>query len=122
MKRDAVNRNDLNALLGQGCSFKGTLTFHGTVLIDGTVEGEVSTDDVILIGQQGSVIGDVRGGEVVIGGRLEGTVNAKKVYLKSGGTMKGTLVTAALEVEDGAWFDGESRMQKAAEGGKAQKG
>jgi cytoskeletal protein CcmA (bactofilin family) len=122
MKRDPVNRNDLNALLGQGCSFKGILTFHGTVLIDGTVEGEVHTDDIILIGQQGSVLGDVKGGEVVIGGRMEGTVNAKKVYLKSGGSMKGTLVTAALEVEDGAWFDGESKMLAAGEQGKGEKG
>jgi cytoskeletal protein CcmA (bactofilin family) len=45
MKKDRlpVGNDNLNAFLGEGTSFKGNLTFEGTVRIDGKLEGEIFT-------------------------------------------------------------------------------
>src|SRR5947209_13636756 len=41
----------LNALLGRGSEFDGKLSFEGTVRIDGTFTGEISTNDMLIIGR-----------------------------------------------------------------------
>ena len=38
----------LNTFLGEGTSYKGTLSFEGTVRIDGQLAGEVFTADTLV--------------------------------------------------------------------------
>ena len=43
-------KGDLNAFLGEGTTFKGNLTFEGTVRVDGKLTGEIYTKDTLVIG------------------------------------------------------------------------
>ena len=46
----AETGDDVNAFVGKGVVFKGTITYSGTVRIDGTLDGEVHTEGVLLVG------------------------------------------------------------------------
>ena len=54
---------EINTLLGSGSEFDGKLTFEGTVRIDGTLRGEVFSDDVLVVGEGAVVEADVDIGE-----------------------------------------------------------
>lgn len=48
----ADGTGDISAFVGKGVEFKGTITYSGTVRIDGRLDGEIHTDGVLLIGRK----------------------------------------------------------------------
>ena len=51
-KDQVENIKDIKAYLGEDTIFSGTLTFNGAVRIDGRMDGEVHTDDTLIIGER----------------------------------------------------------------------
>ena len=68
----------IKAYLGSDALFKGTLSFEGTVRIDGKFEGTVQTNDTLVIGETGDMQADIDVGILVCKGKLKGTVVASK--------------------------------------------
>ena len=109
---------ELVAYLYKGSRVAGQLTFHGPARIDGNVEGEVSCQDVLTIGQEADVRAKISGKVIVIRGRVEGDVVAKeKVELMAPARLFGNIYAPRLIVSEGVVFDGYCSM-----GGVRQKG
>ena len=67
----------IKAYLGTDALFKGTLSFEGTVRIDGKFEGQVNTNDTLVIGETGDMRADVKQGAIEwSGGSVEKNRNA----------------------------------------------
>ena len=49
-KNNIENIKDIKAYLGEDTVFSGTLSFNGVVRIDGKMDGEVNTDDTLIVG------------------------------------------------------------------------
>lgn len=104
--------NTLKAYLGEDAEFKGTLSFEGTVRIDGKFEGQVITEDTLVVGEGGQVLADITAGIVICKGRIEGTVIASKtIEIHTNAQVVGTIRTPSLSVELGAVLDGNCDMQ-----------
>ena len=103
---------EVGTLLGKGASFSGTLTFFGSVRIEGEFEGNVVSDDTLVIAPGGIVRGKVNVGKLVItGGVLEGDVVAKEsVEILPEGKLVGEVTTPVFQIEKGAIFLGTSKM------------
>ena len=101
----------IKAYLGSDALFKGTLTFEGTVRIDGKFEGQIDTNDTLVIGQTGDLKGDVKVGTLVCKGQLNGAVVAsKKIEMHPASKIKGDVYTPALSIGLGAVLDGHLNM------------
>src|SRR5262245_38501607 len=97
-----INPADAHTILGREAKFSGKLTFEGAVRIDGNFEGEIFTDDLLLIGPGAEVKAQVNVGSVIINGSVEGDVTAKSsVEIKAPGRLRGNVVTPALIIEKG---------------------
>ena len=106
-----INPADAHTILGREAKFSGKLTFEGAVRIDGKFEGEIFTEDLLLIGPGAEVRAKLNVGSVVINGFVEGDVVAKSsVEIKAPGKLKGNIVTPTLVIEKGVTFDGTCRM------------
>ena len=106
--------NALNALLGRGSEFDGKLSFEGTVRIDGTFAGEITTNDILIIGEGAKVTADITCGSVVINGEVTGNVKATdSVELHKPAKVKGDITSPSLMIEKGVQFDGSSKMDAA---------
>jgi len=104
---------EIRGFLGEGTSFTGALQFDGTVRIDGRFEGDVSGNDLLIIGQPGVVRAEIQVGTVVVNGRVEGNIVAKKrVELMPTARVTGTIKTPGLVVSDGAVFNGTLEMRR----------
>jgi cytoskeletal protein CcmA (bactofilin family) len=105
------NAADAHTILGREAKFSGKLVFEGAVRIDGKFEGEIVTDDLLLIGPSAEVRAQLHVGTVVINGYVEGDVIAKSlVEIKAPGRLRGNIQTPALVIEKGVIFDGTCRM------------
>ena len=101
----------IKAYLGSDALFKGTLSFEGTVRIDGNFEGQVSTNDTLVIGETGDMKADVNVGTLVCKGQLHGAVVASnKIEMHPASKIKGDIQTPALSIALGAVLDGHLNM------------
>ncbi len=102
---------DINAFVGKGVEFKGTISYSGTVKIDGYLDGEIHTDGVLLIGEEAVIQARITAGTIVCKGKVTGDVAAKEcVKLRSPAVMNGSVKTPVLSMEDGVLFNGALEM------------
>jgi len=105
------DENSIDAFLGKNTSFNGTLIFDGLVRIDGNFEGNIKTDDTLVIAGSGNVKAEIEAGNVKISGRFDGIINAKeKVELYKPAYVTGTINTPIFKVEEGVVFNGNCTM------------
>mgnify|MGYP002630502905 CR=1 FL=1 len=108
MKKDDTQ---IKAYMGEDTVFNGSLTFDGTVRIDGKFEGQVNTDDTLIVGETGHLMAEIFAGTVICMGRVEGTIVAsKKVEIHSTSRVVGNVKSPALYIELGGVLDGSCDM------------
>jgi len=101
----------LNALLGAGSVFEGKLHFEGQVRIDGTFTGEITTTDLLIIGEGAKVSATINCGSVEIKGDINGNVNASdSIVLRATARVQADIYAPSLVMDKGAVFEGNSRM------------
>lgn len=102
---------DICAFVGKGVEFKGTITYTGTVRIDGYLDGEIHTDGVLLIGEEAVIQAKITAGTIVCKGKVTGDVVAKEcVKLRAPAVMNGSVKSPVLSMEDGVLFNGALEM------------
>jgi cytoskeletal protein CcmA (bactofilin family) len=107
----AEGAGDISAFVGKGVEFKGTISYSGTVRIDGYLDGEIHTDGVLLIGEEAVIQAKITAGTIVCKGKVTGDVVAKDcVKLRAPAVMNGSVKTPALSMEDGVLFNGALEM------------
>ena len=102
---------DIKAYMGEDTVFNGSLTFDGTVRIDGKFEGQVITEDTLIVGETGYLKAEISAGTVICMGRVEGTGMAtNKVEIHSTSKVVGNVKSPALYIELGGVLDGACNM------------
>jgi len=111
MTSSGTSAGSLGAFLGSGSKIMGQLHFTGPVEIDGQVEGEISAQDKLTIGEAAIVKGTIQGAEILVKGTVQGDVIAsKKLILRKPARIIGNLSTPNLTIEEGVTFDGKCSM------------
>ncbi len=99
-------------IISYGVKLEGKITSDGSIRVDGHILGDINCKGNVTIGEMGEVKGQISGDVITIGGKLNGSVNAKeKLVLESKADFKGDLVTKILAIEAGAKFEGKSSME-----------
>ena len=98
-------------IISNGVKVEGKIFSDGSIRIEGNILGDIDSNGNVTIGELGEVFGKVNGISITIGGKVQGTINAKeKLILESKADLKGDVYTKILVVEAGARFDGKSNM------------
>ena len=107
----AEGTGDINAFVGKGVEFKGTISYSGTIKIDGYLDGEIHTDGVLLVGEEAVIQAKITAGTIVSKGKITGDVVAKEcVKLRAPAVMNGSVKAPVLSMEDGVLFNGALEM------------
>jgi cytoskeletal protein CcmA (bactofilin family) len=102
---------DVSAFVGKGVEFKGTITYKGTVRIDGCLDGEIHTEGVLLVGEEAVITAKVTAGTIVCKGKITGDISAKeKIKLRAPAILNGGVKTPMLSIEEGVLFNGTLEM------------
>ena len=83
----------------------------GTLRIDGLVQGRVNADCVIL-SETGVIKGEIKAGEIIVGGKVEGSLWAQEVVeITAKGKVQGDIFTNKFSVTEGGEFNGKIEMK-----------
>lgn len=77
--------------------------------IDGELEGVVHSKSAVVIGQTGSVVGEIFANKLVVNGKFTGTVEAEVVEIMPLGRLDGKISSQELVVERKGILIGETR-------------
>ena len=114
LKRYDAASSELNALLGVGTEFEGKLGFLGAVRIDGHFSGAITHGDMLIVGEEATVVAEIECGSVVVCGEVTGNIRARtSVELRQQAKVRGDIETPSLTIERGALFEGQIKMVKA---------
>ncbi len=98
-------------LLDKGCEFNGKLSFEGVVRIDGVFQGEIFSQDHLIIGDGAVVEANIQVGVLEVGGSFRGSIIAREKLIVHGtGQIHGEIQTRELEVQAGGLIDGKIDM------------
>ena len=95
-------------LIGGDLRVQGTLKSAGTVHIEGTVEGDVLATSIV-VGEKGSVTGNVAADTIEVHGFVRGNIDARTVALEATAHVIGDTTHQVLRGERGACLDGNYR-------------
>jgi len=111
MRNDAPLPETGLSVIASGMKIVGDIESTGVVKIEGTVEGAVRGARQLLLGRQGTVHGDIRAHEVVIGGTVIGTIVAdERVEIQGTSSVQGDIHTKSIVVLEGGVINGTVRM------------
>ncbi|HDP81113.1 MAG TPA: polymer-forming cytoskeletal protein [Spirochaetes bacterium] len=101
-KGDAVN-----STIGEGSIFEGKFYISGSLKIDGKFEGEIRTDEELVVGETGKVRTNINARSVVVAGTVIGNIRAEdEVRLLETGRVMGDIVTPTLSIQRGVMAQG----------------
>jgi len=110
VKNNGVGKDEVT-IISAGVTIEGKVMSNGSIRIDGVINGNISADGNVTVGENGEINGEVNGEVVTIGGKVIGTIIAReKLTLEAKSVLKGDLNSKILVVEAGAKFDGKSMM------------
>jgi cytoskeletal protein CcmA (bactofilin family) len=109
----AAKKAEYATFLDEGASIEGKFSFTGAVLLNGRLNGEIVSNDTLVVGEKGVVNASIHAGTVRIAGEVVGNVHAT-VRVELGGRARvfGNVDAPVVIIEEGAVFEGHCRMTK----------
>ena len=109
----------VTSVIGPGVVWKGKLSGKGGVRIEGTLDGDINLQGLLVVGETGRVTCEtLRASVVVVAGAVRGDITAEKLEIRSSGRVWGNVITAAFSTEEGAFLRGQVTMEEQGEIGE----
>ncbi len=103
------------SLIDRNSHFNGVFRSAGNVVVEGDFEGEIHCDGTITVAEGATVSGTLTAGMIAIAGQLSGEVRCHGQFeILASGQVSARVVSGAIIVREGAFYEGEMRMQDAA--------
>lgn len=95
-------------LIGSGSRFTGDLECDSDLMVGGSVVGDGDVRGALTLSDGGRWQGEIRAGNAVIGGEVEGSVTiAEKLELRATARIRGSLKARSIAVAKGAIIEGD---------------
>ena len=114
--------NSSGTVIGKGICIRGEVTGQEDFFLDGVLEGNITlTGKRLTVGANGVIHADIVAGDMVVFGRVEGSVKATgRAELKHSAVFIGDISAARLSIEDNATLQGYVDLSEAAQTAKAE--
>ena len=106
----ANNPERLNVIV-EGSKVIGDMITESNLRIDGEIKGNISSAAKVVIGETGSMTGNLTCADADIEGEVKGILKIDGLLtLRSSAKIQGEITTAKFQVEEGAEFSGNCVM------------
>jgi len=102
---------DVVSIIGPGMKIVGDCSSDGTIRVEGQVEGAVKAGKSVVVGEGGTVKGDIATQDAIIAGTVNGSVVAEsRVELQATCRVQGDIRSRRVKLEEGGQVDGQLHM------------
>ena len=109
--KKAVVKSELdapNTIIGKGIYLEAArMTGQESVRIDGAYKGLIEIDGSLVLGDSGSITGDVKANYFLVAGEMNGNINCgSQLHFASTSKVSGDVQTQSLIVDEGSQVSG----------------
>ena len=98
-------------VLSTDVEIKGDIKFSDDLVVDGRIEGSISSNGSLTVGENARIKATIKTRSVVIYGKVHGNIEVTEVIeLKANAELVGDVKAASLSIEPGAIFVGASTV------------
>ena len=106
------NHEEFDTVVGQDVHLSGSLKNAGSILINGRVQGDVASNQSVVIGSEAVVEGPIEAENVQVAGTVIGGITAVgTLEMLPNSKVKGDIKAGTLHIQPGAVFNGASTME-----------
>lgn len=105
-KKQLETTSGIPALISSNTHVQGNITCEGELQIDGKVTGDLMVN-VLIIGQNGTVNGNIKAHQILIKGMVDGSIDADQVMLETSAKVHGDILHDTLSIDAGALIEGK---------------
>ena len=111
-KRQPNKNLEVDTLIGAKTRINGNVEFSGGLHVDGYINGDVSgelgTDTILSVSEQGSIEGSVIVSQIILNGIVKGNIEASgRVQLGKRARVLGNVLYTVIETAVGAQINGK---------------
>jgi len=101
------------SIIGPGMKVVGDCDSDGAIRIEGSVQGNIRAGKAVVVGKDGTVDGDIFTQDAVIAGRVKGVIRAEsRLEVQATSRLEGEVIAARMQLEEGAMVNGTIQMGK----------
>jgi cytoskeletal protein CcmA (bactofilin family) len=102
----------VTTVIAEDLHIKGSLRFETSLLIMGSLEGEITSEGLLVVGPTAKINATIVTKRLVSHGEIQGDVTAsEQVVLKKTAVQIGNITTQNIIVESGSLFNGSITMK-----------
>jgi cytoskeletal protein CcmA (bactofilin family) len=110
-----IDETNVTTTLAEDLHVTGTITFKSSLMIKGTLDGEIISEGLLIVGPTAKVHAAITTKNLVSHGEITGDVTAREqVVLKGTAVQTGNITTPYVIVESGSIFNGSCMMKREA--------
>jgi cytoskeletal protein CcmA (bactofilin family) len=109
-----LDQQVISTLISEGCLLDGNLKAPAYVRIEGQINGDVTIDEGLILGEKGLIKGSVVTKEMIVYGTVNGNLNVQSLEIRGTGRITGDIKTQVLQVEPGGSHNGKLSMSGSA--------
>jgi cytoskeletal protein CcmA (bactofilin family) len=119
LDRAGQETGEWSGFLEQGVRVEGKLELPGTFRLDSRLRGSIISEEMLILGENSAVEGEIEANGVSIAGRFNGRIQARgKVEILAKAMVTAEIQTPCLVIEPGAMVDGRCHMVTGVEGSR----
>ena len=108
-----IDETNVVTTLADDLHIAGTITFKSSLMIKGSLDGEIVSEGLLIVGPTAKVKAKVTTKNLVSHGEIQGDVTAsEQVVLKGTAVQTGNITTPDIIVESGSIFNGSCMMKR----------
>lgn len=111
----ANKKPDSGSVMGPGLRVSGNVRTQEPLEVLGILEGDLTVEGSVQVGDSGRVRGDVTAKDVIVEGRVDGNVTVEdRLELRVTGRIRGDIVAPRVSMAEGSFFRGRLTTARAA--------
>ncbi|HEX9664801.1 MAG TPA: polymer-forming cytoskeletal protein [Patescibacteria group bacterium] len=111
--------NQAETIIGPSVKVEGDFTGEGNVIVEGVVNGNLTTNQHLIVGPRAKIAANVVAASAVISGEVLGNIKVdEELELRGTSRVNGDLETPLLSIEKGAVVNGKCCMVRKKEPAK----
>ncbi|MGR4069501.1 bactofilin family protein [Billgrantia sp. C5P2] len=112
LRQETPSTRSSVSVIGGHTRVQGDIDAGEDLTVEGHVEGTITCkQNTVTLGSSGRIVGDVYAHTLHVSGEVEGNLVAShRATIHKGATVRGTIVTPCLMLEDGSTFHGNIDM------------
>jgi cytoskeletal protein CcmA (bactofilin family) len=100
--------------LSNDIRIEGNLSSSSDLIFDGSIKGNIESKGSLTVGKNADVEGDLKADRAIIEGKVSGSGRFGHCRIASTAQISGSVITASLQMEEGASLLGDCRVGKGA--------